>query len=389
MKRFCAAFILGFFFVSAFAVRPLSDQAQVSLLTCSPCNEAIYTKFGHTSIRVADSENNFDIVFNYGVFSFSQPRFIPRFIKGETDYELGISDTDFFLEIYRLRGSLVEEQVLNLTPEERERLWQALMENYEPENRYYRYNFVFDNCATRPYQMIESCCSSTVYWDIDSIETTYRTLFAEKLGYNTWSNFGVDILIGSLADKPIGLGKEKFFLPSYLKQSAQNAYIGEVEKRSLVKTNKRYPTMKGQESKLPFLVSPIGVCCFILLLVALLSFYEYKRNIHLKWIDSLLFFVAGFCGIIIFYLMFFSQHPLVAYNYNILWLNPLLIFLSVVIWWKPRRLLRIMHSFNLLFIVATFVLCATKTQVFHIAFLPLMTTLFLRSLLYMLEKKRV
>lgn len=382
MKRLFAVIFLGFFAVFTFAVKPLSDQAQVSLLTCSPCDEAIYTKFGHSSIRIVDPVNNFDIVFNYGVFSFSQPRFIPRFIKGETDYELGINDTDFFLEIYRLRGSLVEEQILNLTPEERERLWQALMKNYEPENRFYRYNFVFDNCATRPYQMIESCCNSTLHWDIDSIQTTYRKLFAEKLGYNTWGNFGVDILIGSLADKPIGFGKEKFFLPSYLKQFAQNAYIDDGEKRPLVKTNKQYPSIEKPPFELPFIFSPIAVCCIVLLLIALTSFYEYSRKTYFRWIDSLLFFVAGVCGIIIFYLMCFSQHPLVTYNYNILWLNPLLISLSIAAWCKPHQWIRIVHLLNLLFIIATLVLCIIGLQVFHVAFLPLMIMLFLRSLRY-------
>ena len=386
MKRLFVVLVLGVFCNIAFAVKPLSSQAQVSLLTCSPCNEAIYTKFGHSSIRIKDPENNFDIVFNYGVFSFSQPRFIPRFIKGETDYELGIDDTDFFLEIYRLRGSLVKEQILNLNAAEREKLWQALMKNYEPENRYYRYNFVFDNCATRPYQMIENCCNSTLFWDIDSIQTTYRTLFAEKLGYNTWGCFGVDILIGSEADKPIGFEKEKFFLPSYLQQFAQKAYIGRLEQRPLVKANKSYPGLDEKQTCLPFIFSPIAVCCLALLIVALTTFYERRKGIYLRWLDSLLFVLAGICGTIIFYLMAFSQHPLVDYNYNILWLNPLMIIVGIAVWGKPRKWLNAMHIINMLFIAVVFLLCAIRIQAFHVAFLPLISMLLLRSLSYVVRK---
>ena len=381
MKRLFVVLVLGVCCSIAFAVKPLSSQAQVSLLTCSPCNEAIYTKFGHSSIRIADPEHNFDIVFNYGVFSFSQPRFIPRFIKGETDYELGIENTSFFLEIYRLRGSLVEEQILNLNAEERENLWQALMENYEPKNRYYRYNFVFDNCATRPYQMIENCCNETLFWDIDSIKTTYRTLFAEKLGYNTWGCFGVDILIGSEADKPIGFQKEKFFLPSYLNQFAQKAYIGK-EQRPLVKANRSYPSLEEEQTSLPFIASPIAVCCLVLLFVALITVYERWKNIRLKWLDSLLFILAGICGTIIFYLMAFSQHPLVDYNYNILWLNPLLIIVGIAAWVKPRKWLSVAHIINMLLIAVVFLLCALGIQAFHVAFLPLIAMLLLRSLSY-------
>ena len=65
----------------------LSDSTKVSLLTCEPSQDAVYTYFGHTSIRIQDKANDIDWIFNYGVFSFDQPYFIPKFIKGETDYE--------------------------------------------------------------------------------------------------------------------------------------------------------------------------------------------------------------------------------------------------------------------------------------------------------------
>src|ERR1035437_603065 len=110
----------------------------------------MYEKFGNTSIRIIDKKNNFDVVYNYGIFSFDTDNFYYKFIKGETDYQLGIYDTRNFLPEYAQRNSMVVEQILNLTPAEKKDLFALLMKNYEPENRTYRYNFVFDNCATRP-----------------------------------------------------------------------------------------------------------------------------------------------------------------------------------------------------------------------------------------------
>ncbi len=87
---------------------------------------------------------------NWGLFDFAAPNFVYRFVKGETDYLAGASSTDRFLEIYRREGRKVVEQTLDLTPEEALRVVELTYLNLRPENRVYRYNYVLDNCATRP-----------------------------------------------------------------------------------------------------------------------------------------------------------------------------------------------------------------------------------------------
>ena len=130
-----------------------SDSASISILTCSPGQE-VYAKFGHSGIRINDSVTKTDMVFNYGIFSFNTENFYYKFIKGETDYYLGVHPTDFFLAEYEERNSMVWEQVLNLSTTEKRKIINALIDNYRPENRVYRYNYVFDNCATRPRDKI-------------------------------------------------------------------------------------------------------------------------------------------------------------------------------------------------------------------------------------------
>ena len=131
------------FFHSGAQNLSFSDSASISIITCSPGQE-VYAKFGHSGIRVSDPVNNKDLIFNYGIFSFDTENFYYKFIKGETDYFLGVHPTDFFLPEYKNRNSMVWEQVLNLTVTEKRRIINALLENYKPENRMYRYNFVFD-----------------------------------------------------------------------------------------------------------------------------------------------------------------------------------------------------------------------------------------------------
>ena len=120
MRRILFAAVLLCCSLNLFADIELSDSAKVSILTCEPSSDAVYTYFGHTAIHIQDAQNNIDWTFNYGVFSFDQPFFIPKFIKGTTDYELGISYTDSFLNTYKQRNSTVFEQTLNLTAEEKQ-----------------------------------------------------------------------------------------------------------------------------------------------------------------------------------------------------------------------------------------------------------------------------
>ena len=135
-----------------------ADSATVSLLTCSGGRE-VYEQYGHTAIRFNNNRGT-DITFNYGVFDFNTPDFVYRFIKGETDYQLGIEPFEYFRSSYARRGSEVREQVLNLTSDEKVRLFQSLCVNFQPENRIYRYNFFYDNCTLRARDMIEGPSSS-------------------------------------------------------------------------------------------------------------------------------------------------------------------------------------------------------------------------------------
>jgi len=88
------------------------DSTVISLLTCEPGDE-IYAKFGHTAIRIKDTEGQ-DLVYNYGIFDFRTENFYWKFLRGHTDYMLGVSRTEDFLNEYRSRNSIVWEQELNL-----------------------------------------------------------------------------------------------------------------------------------------------------------------------------------------------------------------------------------------------------------------------------------
>ena len=162
MNKLIIALILLFFSLSQ-SIRGQEDNIKVSLMTCAPGTE-IYALFGHTALRYEDTARGEDWVFNYGMFSFNTPHFIYRFVKGETDYELGVTRYPYFEGSYAMRGSSVYQQTLNLTISEKQELRRLLEENYLPKNRVYRYNFFYDNCTTRARDIIEKCIEGKVVY---------------------------------------------------------------------------------------------------------------------------------------------------------------------------------------------------------------------------------
>jgi len=227
MKRPIPALLLLFLTLFVFpttAQVQLTDSAKISLLTASPWHGAVYALFGHTAIRVQDDSTGVNAVFNYGYFDSSQPNFIYHFVRGETDYILGVTSFEEFLSEYAYKGQQVIAQELNLTTDEKQQLYEALYVNALPENRKYRYNYFYDNCSTRPRDMVEKYTKGELKYPPTPREQTYRDLVHECVEAYPWLLFGIDLVIGNSADRPIDV-REKMFIPRYLMDSFDGAIV--------------------------------------------------------------------------------------------------------------------------------------------------------------------
>ena len=241
MKRFTIGVLFVLFAWASFYGQPISkgDSIRISLLTCAP-GEELYTLFGHTAILIEDFQHQTSVVFNYGIFSFNTPNFALRFALGETDYMLGAEDIISFVSEYTFDNRQVEQQVLNLNGEEELRLIGLLSENYLPQNRTYRYNFFYDNCATRPRDKIEESIKGHIsYPDLtEGHIVTFRDVTRKFSEGHPWARFGFDLCLGSQADLPI-TSREMMFVPFYLRDAFAQAQIvsGQQNKPLIISSN--------------------------------------------------------------------------------------------------------------------------------------------------------
>ncbi|MEG1521960.1 MAG: DUF4105 domain-containing protein [Bacteroidales bacterium] len=373
--------LLLFALPCAVVAQPATDSLQVSLLTASPGSE-VYEKFGHTALRVRDVSGKTDVVFNYGLFSFNTPNFIFRFVKGETDYQLGATEFAYFPMEYAMRGSRVTEQVLNISSDEAARIFRALLENYRPENRVYRYNFFFDNCSTRPRDMIANNLTDSIRYATPDSLFTFRELVYSKTDASSWLSFGIDLTLGANADRKATYA-EAMFLPEILMDAFEGATIGDkpLVNKTIVVVEEDTPELHSAS----VLDRPVIVCWGLFILILASSVIELRRKKIVRPIDTLLFGIAGLAGCVLFFLNFISVHPAVDDNYNCIWLQPLQLFAAIAVWVKSaKRVLYYYHFANFVALLLLLLFYGVIPQHFNAAFFPLIGVLMLRSALHII-----
>lgn len=384
MKRTLIIFL--FSLLCAINMRAQStDSIRISLLTCAAGDE-IYSLFGHTAIRYENHTQGFDIVFNYGIFNFNTPNFVLRFALGETDYQLGVTDYKYFADEYRHQKRDVWQQTLNLTTSEKLHMINLLKENYQSENRIYRYNFFYDNCATRPRDIVEKSIEGSLLYsnDMNSVDTdaTFRKLLHKYSDSHPWSRFGMDLCLGCKADEPISR-RTMMFIPFYVQGFFENAQIvnNESESRPLVSSNdKVIETHSNQSNQGSFIFTPMRTFLLLFIIVATATLFGIKRKLSLWGIDLLLFFVAGAGGCILTFLSLFSQHPAVSHNYLLFVLNPFHLFLLPFIVYKVKKQQKCRYlTINFVVLTLFILLWTVIPQRIDLAVLPLSLCLLTRS----------
>jgi len=382
--RLLSFLFLLFFSSSTFAQLQFSDSLRISLLTVADGEDA-YECFGHTGFRITDMKSDKDIVFHYGVYNYTEPHFIWHFIEGKCNYSMGACYTkDFFAQHQRRQLNIIE-QTLCLDSTQSTNLVQALIENYAPQNRNYRYNFFFDNCATRPYDMINRW--TNVQYDTTwKQDITLRDMIQEKTGKGNWLDFGISIAVAGRADQPTNF-REQMFLPSYLYKAVANATISGkplVSKEDI----HRYSTNSGNTKSTPF--SPMTIVLTLVFFATTITIQEYRtRHLsftpnHLKisanLLDSIWLLATGLAGCIIWFLNFGSEHPAVDNNLNCLWLLPTNLLFVAIIWIKSAE--KVCRIYFFIIFAAEFIYIISvcmSAQYVHPAFLPILAVIGVRA----------
>ena len=378
-----------FFCLLASAQAGNADSLRFSLLTCAPGSQ-IYELFGHTAIRYQNFTRSTDIVFNYGMFDFDAPNFEYRFAKGEADYQLGINSFEGFKRSYAYRGSSVYEQELNLTEVESQRLQKALFENYEPQNRVYRYNYFYNNCTTCARDQIERAVEGRVVYPDGEAGKSFRSIVHEFSAESLWNQLGMDLLLGAEADEEID-NRLQMFAPFYMRDFASKAVIvaQDGSRRPLVAQETVIVDAEPRSVETGFFLSPMA-CALLFLLVNLMVAYLQVRRRCIYWGWNLLLYGAqGIAGCVIAFLFFFSTHPTVGSNWMLAVLHPLaLFFIPWTFWVRKKGVVDRVSLVNVVYLTIFMISIPFIPQDFNLTILPLALGLLVNAASHVLVTKK-
>lgn len=340
---------------------------KISVLTCSPGHE-LYSVFGHSALRVQDTIDNrpVDLVFNYGTFQFTDDFYV-KFAKGRLDYYLSVAPFYEFQQQYLFDGRGIREQYLLMSDQDLIRLENLLFENSEEKNATFRYHFFKDNCSVRVWEIIKKASSQPITIQRAEPTTSFRQAIQTYLNYMPWGDWGIDLALGAPCDDEMQM-ENLAFLPDSLENLLSNAKYG---RRPLVSRSQEMIPV-DQELVLPSFNLPILINWILLVVILGAGFYFSRQGKLRSWLESGLIAIFGLLGLFMIFLWFFTDHDTTHANWNLLWANPLWLYL---LWYAPRRCSGIQRKaswIQLTFTLISFFGFGILPQHFHVAVWPLL-----------------
>lgn len=328
------------FLYSASDTLPSSDNLRISILTCSAGQE-IYSMYGHSAIRIQDKTEGHDWVFNYGTFDFNTPNFTLKFMKGQLPYALSVTTYENFMYEYRATNRSVIAYPLALDNTQTSAIYEALLTNMSPENRFYAYDFFYDNCATRILDILEN----VVMVDTNILQQSAQMSFRDgiKKYHSTWkwTDFGIDLIIGKGADCTM-TQRQSTFLPYYLTEIVHRLTYG--DQISPIVVEEPYVLFSSSSShetntSLMQIWRPEMVFGFLFVLEVLawlLLKIEKLSQTYLKWYDLTWLGIITIGNVLLIFMWWGTDHLATKDNFNLLWMSPIPIVAIILAGNSPR-----------------------------------------------------
>lgn len=305
MGKKLLSFLFLFVFFQGFSQEfQLSDNAKVSIITIGTATPS-YALYGHTGIRFKDTNNNLDVVFNYGAFDFETPNFMLRFVKGDLQYFVTSNSYADFEYSYQYENRSIYEQELNLPIDKIRILFNKINNSMSSNERFYTYKFIDKNCTTMVIDKVNEVIGDNTIGFQKPQEKTYRSVLFPYANEHFLQQLGINIIFGTKVDEKAS----KLFLPLDLMQELKEV---KYEGKPLVKETKTVFEAKQIPLAFNFFDS---IYILILFLIGIVLINNQK-------LTFVYFTILGLLGLFFSLIGLYSLHQEVLWNYNVLLFNP-------------------------------------------------------------------
>ena len=347
----------------------LSENARASVITCDTGNES-YSLFGHTAIRITDSENNLDVVYNYGAFDFRTPNFVAKFAKGDLQYFAVANTFSDFMGQYTYEQRSVFEQELILPLAYKQKLFDNLTAVLASSESYYTYKFIDKNCTSMVVDILNKTLESKVITKDFDTDKTYRSILFPYFDNFFYEKLGTSIIFGTKVDQYSNHIFLPFELHKGLQQTQFNNQLLCKESKTLLEFKKQVPNSWWNN------------------IYTYLTFLGIILVLDKKYIDVFYILVMGLLGVFFATVGFYSYHQELANNYNVLLFNPTLLVLLYFMVVKNKKWIINLAIFNMVLIGVYLIFILNKAHLLIV--LPLiLTSLFILAKITFKNSKRI
>jgi hypothetical protein len=311
------------------------DYISLKLAVMGPGDE-LYFWWGHIALVIEDAATGRDYFYDWGVFSFDNDHFFTNFALGRLVYSCAVSWAEGSYAHYQWANRDVTLYTLDLPAETKDEIRRFAENNVQPENRDYFYHHFRDNCSTRIRDILDA-----------AIEGQFKAAFGEAPGrytlrehirrhmwFNPFFDWFLNFLMGRGIDQPIKVWDELFLPGEMGSRILDFSYTGAGGlTRPLVSSVESRSRAAGRpailDEPLPAGRWELAAGCVLSIIMACFLILRQRRpgpgRAALGIGQSLLGLFFGGCGLVLFFMSFFTNHDYTYHNANLLYVNPLLL----------------------------------------------------------------
>ena len=314
---------------------PRGSELDVYVMTMGQ-GDLLWERFGHNAIGIRDRSTGTDVVYNWGMFSFDQPGFLPRFLRGDMRYWMAPFDAVQTLLAYEQANRSVTVQRLNLSPAQKDSLRRLVEWNALDENKFYRYDYYRDNCSTRVRDALDQVLGGAIRRATASQATTmtYRDHSLRLMDGMFWTRTGIDLGLGAPTDRPISAW-EAMFIPMEVQRRLRDVRIPDstgalvplvASEDVLFQATRPPERMDVPHPALGALFLGVAVAAAMLVLGYRIPGRAAATTLSMVWAIG-----AGFVGLLLFLLWTATQHVATHRNQNLFFIQPLWLVIGAMI----------------------------------------------------------
>lgn len=284
--------------------RQAEDFIAASLVVCEPSN-VLYSTLGHACLHMQCPAYGMDFYFSYESENVREK--VWTFLKGDLKMGMAAWEPEEFRQMYADSGRGIKEYTLHLSPQQKQALWYYLDQRVD-EGLNLPYDYFHRGCAKSVVDVVKSALGPNVIrygaWPERLVDKTQRELVADYIKNDPWNEFVLYFLVGVEGDADCS-PEQKLIIPTDLVEVWQQATI---DGHPLLDSEPRV-LVDGEPKAKSTWCTPLLVAILLLLIS--------------WWTPYPMLVAQTAIGVVMAYLILFSDLPCTNWNWLLIPFNPL------------------------------------------------------------------